>query len=98
MLVIFEFSSEFSSEFVEIVSEEVVDIRAGEITTIKVRDISIPEYTVVSPIHVPNHATGCILNIKADIPKKIEEKKCISEVIFLPILNGEIEKTTCSEV
>jgi hypothetical protein len=82
----------FSGYWIPIVSEEDVDVRAGEITTIKVRDIFIPEYTVVSPIHVPNHATGCILNIKTEMPKKIEERKSVSEVIFLPVLDEKIEK------
>ena len=82
----------FSGYWIPIVSEEDKDVRAGEVTVIKVRDILIPEYTVVSPIHTPTHALGCVLDIKTNMPKKIEERKSVSEVIFLPVFDGRIKK------
>ena len=82
----------FAGYWIPIVSEEDKDVRAGEVTVIKVRDILIPEYTVVSPIHTPTHALGCVLDIKTSMPKKIEERKSVSEVIFLPVFDGRIEK------
>lgn len=82
----------FSGYWVPIVSEEELEVKAGEIVSVKVRDIFIPEYTVVSPIHTPTHALGCVLDLRTDKPRKIEEKKSVSEIIFLPVMDGKIEK------
>jgi len=81
----------FSGYWIPVVSEEDVEVKKGEITVVKVRDIIIPEYTVVSLLHIPTHAFGCILDIRVPRPRRIEERKSISEIIFLPTADGKIE-------
>lgn len=76
-----------------LVAEEEVDIKAGEIVRVKIREIELPPNTVVVPLSVMRNAYGTVIDvIQLGKPSKVEESKKIHQAIFLPVQNGKIKK------
>lgn len=68
-------------------------VEKGKPCIIEIKPIVIPENTIVNPLNIMRHALGVVLDaIECGIPEKVEEKKCISEVLFLPIESGIVKK------
>ncbi len=75
-----------------LIAEEDVEVSKGEPVVIKVRTIEIPENTIVGPLHIMRHALGTITDVvECGIPGKVEESKCIDQVLFVPIDDGVVK-------
>lgn len=76
-----------------LVADEDVCIEKGQPTIVKIKTIEIPENTMVGPLHIMRHALGCVVDVvECGVPGKVEEDKCIDQVLFLPVESGEIKK------
>ena len=81
------------AEWKMLVVDEDVAVEEGKIKCIKIKELEIPEYTIVSPLPIMRHALGCVLDVfQPGEPKKVEERKKITGVLFLPIKGGIIKK------
>ena len=76
-----------------LIANEDVRVKKGKPVVIKVKTIEIPENTMVGPLNIMRHALGVTLDVvECGIPDKVEENKCINEVLFLPVDDGEVRK------
>ncbi len=76
-----------------LVAAEDVFVEKGKPCVIKIKPVIIPENTIVGPLNIMRHAFGTVIDvIECGIPDKVEEKKCISEVLFIPIESGVVKK------
>ncbi|MEM0202803.1 MAG: DUF22 domain-containing protein [Archaeoglobaceae archaeon] len=68
-------------------------VEKGKPTIVKVQTITLPSNTFVGPLNIMRHALGCVLDVlECGVPTRVEEEKCINNVVFLPIESGEIKK------
>jgi hypothetical protein len=68
-------------------------VEKGKPAIVKVQTITLPANTIVGPLNIMRHALGSVLDVvECGIPTRVEEDKCINNVVFLPIDNGEIKK------
>ncbi|MFN3383621.1 MAG: DUF22 domain-containing protein [Archaeoglobaceae archaeon] len=68
-------------------------VEKGKPSIVKVQTITLPSNTFVGPLNIMRHALGCIIDVvECGIPTRVEEEKCINNVIFLPVESGEIKK------
>ncbi len=76
-----------------LIAEDDVIVEKGEPTIVRIKEITLPENTFVGPLNIMHHALGCILDVvECGIPTRVEDEKCISRVLFLPVESGKIEK------
>ncbi len=75
-----------------VVAAENRKIRANEVTELKIEEITLPTGTIVQPLSARNHAMGIMLDVRTDGMRLVEEDKTINSAIFLPIVDGEVEK------
>lgn len=76
-----------------VVSDEDVELRAGEVVKVRVKEIEIPANTVVVPIGFAMNAYGSLVDVvEAGRPSRVEEEKRITHAIFLPFEDGKVEK------
>lgn len=76
-----------------LIAERDVVVEKGKPVVIKVQTITLPADTFVGPLSIMRHALGCVLDVlECSLPTRVEEEKCINNVVFLPIENGEIKK------
>jgi len=76
-----------------LIANEDVKVEKGKPTVIKTKTVEIPENTMVGPLNIMRHALGVTLDVvECGIPDKVEENKCINEVLFLPVDDGEVRK------
>jgi hypothetical protein len=76
-----------------LIADEDIYVEMGKPTIIKVKTIEIPENTIIGPLNIMRHALGCVVDVvECGIPEKVEEDKCISQVLFMPIESGEVKK------
>ncbi|MDK2796320.1 MAG: hypothetical protein PWQ22_630 [Archaeoglobaceae archaeon] len=79
-------------EWVPLVSEESLELKKGEVTRIKIRRVEIPEETIPTPLSISRNAFGSVLDVLAfGRPRKVEERRVISETIFMPYFNGFVQ-------
>ncbi|MEM4702098.1 MAG: DUF22 domain-containing protein, partial [Archaeoglobaceae archaeon] len=68
-------------------------VEKGKPCIVKVKTITLPANTFVGPLNIMRHALGCVLDVvECGVPTRVEEEKCINNVVFLPIESGEIKK------
>ncbi len=76
-----------------LVSDEDIHVEKGKPEIIKVKPLKLPKNTMVGPLNVMRHAYGCVVEVvECGVPEKIEEEKCINQVLFIPIDSGEVKK------
>ncbi len=76
-----------------LIASEDKKVKKGEPVVLNVKRILIPEDTMIGPLHIMRHALGTVKSVvECGIPSKVEEDKCISRVLFIPIDDGEIKK------
>ena len=68
------------------------EVERGKPTIIKVKTIEIPENTIVGPLNIMRHALGVVADVvECGIPGRVEEDKCVSQVLFVPIEDGVVK-------
>ena len=76
-----------------LVADEDKKVEKGKPTIVKVKPIFIPENTLVGPLSIMRHALGTVIDVvECGIPGRVEEEKCISKVLFIPVEDGESKK------
>jgi hypothetical protein len=74
------------------ISDENRKLRRGVAEIIKIRPINVPDYAVVNPLGIMRQAYGTMVGGIAKEPWSLESRKTIEEVVFLPIMDGEVRK------
>jgi len=81
------------AEWEPVIAAESVEVERGRVVRIRVKDITLPRYTVVTPLFIRRHTLGSIIDvIQPGRRRKVEEAKKINEAIFLPTKSGRIKK------
>jgi hypothetical protein len=76
-----------------LIADEEVRVERGKPVVIKTKTVEIPENTMVGPLNIMRHALGVMLDVvECGIPDKVEESKCISKVLFLPVDDGVVRE------
>ncbi|MET1124099.1 MAG: DUF22 domain-containing protein [Archaeoglobaceae archaeon] len=75
-----------------LIANENVELREGVPTIVKVRPVSVPPNTIIYPMHIMRHAYGTVIDVTCCAPWKVEESGEINDVVFLPIMDGEIRE------
>uniref|UniRef100_A0A7J2TGZ2 DUF22 domain-containing protein n=1 Tax=Archaeoglobus fulgidus TaxID=2234 RepID=A0A7J2TGZ2_ARCFL len=76
-----------------LIADRDVEVKKGNPTIVRVQTLTLPANTIVGPMNIMRHALGCVLDVvECGIPTRVEEEKCINNVVFLPIDDGEIKK------
>jgi len=79
-----------------LVADENVDVEAGTLERVKVKGVEIPENTIPVPMMITRNAMGNAVDvISPGRPRKVEERRFVSEVIFVSVVDGEIKKEIC---
>lgn len=76
-----------------LIADEDVYVEKGKPTVVRIRHVELPGNTMVGPLSIMRHALGIVKDVvECGIPDKIEEDKCIDQVLFIPVEDGEIKK------
>lgn len=76
-----------------LIADEDVNVRKGDVTRVKIKEITLPPSTVVVPLSIMRNAYGTILDvIQIGKPSRVEDEKKIQEAVFLAVEDGRIEK------
>ncbi|MEM0088902.1 MAG: DUF22 domain-containing protein [Archaeoglobaceae archaeon] len=76
-----------------LIADRDVKVEKGKPTIVRVQTITLPSNTFVGPLNIMRHTLGCVLDVlECGVPTRVEEEKCINNVVFLPIESGEIKK------
>ncbi len=89
----------FIYEYVPIIAASELEVKKGEIYTIDVEEIEIPENTILDSLYVMRNALGDVLEVKLrESYRKVEDTKTVSKAVFVAIRDGKIEKGDLLEV
>ena len=69
-----------------------VEVKKGDVIQIPIKKTVVYENTVSLPCAFCHHALGTVLKVQSEGVALVESKRNISSVVFLPILDGMIEK------
>jgi len=76
-----------------LIAAEDKEVKANQPVNIKIEDVDIPPESIVFPCSFMRHALGFIASlVNIGVPRKIEKRRKVSEVIFHPICDGKISK------
>ncbi|HDN74105.1 MAG TPA: DUF22 domain-containing protein [Archaeoglobus sp.] len=76
-----------------LIAEEDKTIKKGELTLIKVKDITLDPKTVVSPLFIMRHGLGAVVDVYGTgKPRRIEDPQKITHALFYPIFDGVIKR------
>ncbi|WP_290726103.1 DUF22 domain-containing protein [Archaeoglobus sp.] len=74
-----------------LIADEDVEVERGKPVVVKVRTVDIPENTIVGPLNIMRHALGTVIEVECGVPDRVEDEKCISQVLFVPVDDGVIK-------
>ncbi len=81
------------AEWEPVIAAESVEVERGRVERIKIREIKLPEYTVITPLFIRRHSLGSLIDVaQKGRRKRVEEEKEINEAIFMPAKSGRVEK------
>ncbi|WP_290596225.1 MULTISPECIES: DUF22 domain-containing protein [unclassified Archaeoglobus] len=81
------------AEWEPIIAAESCDVEEGVVARIKIKEIRLPENTVVTPLSIRRHPLGTVLDvIQPGRRRKVEEEKRITEAAFIPTKSGRIKR------
>ena len=76
-----------------LIADENKDVKKGEVTLIRVKDVILNPKTVVSPLFVMRHGLGATIDVYGmGKPRKIEDSQKITHALFFPIFDGVVKK------
>ena len=75
-----------------LISAEDVEVKKGEVIQIPVKKTVIHQNAVALPCAFCHHANGVVLKVQSEGVVLVESERNISSIVFLPILDGMIEK------
>lgn len=86
----FEYRAGKMAYWLPIISKESKEVERGKIEEIRIREINLPQKTIVKPLCGINHALGSVLALLGDL-KLVEENRKVRKAIFMPLEDGRIE-------
>ncbi len=76
-----------------LIADENRKVEKGNPLIVKIRPIFLPPNTMVGPLSIMRHALGIVSDVvECGLPERVEDEKCISKVLFIPVDEGEIKK------
>lgn len=75
-----------------LISARDVEVKKGDVVQIPIKKTVVYENTVSLPCAFCHHALGTVLKVQSEGVALVESKRNISNVVFLPILDGMIKK------
>lgn len=76
-----------------LIAKEDKEVKKNELTTVKIEEIELPAKSIAVPCIIMRHALGVVYALSAaGKPMKLEERRVLDEVIFLPLFDGKIGK------
>lgn len=76
-----------------LIADEDKEVEKGKPVIVKIKPIFLPPNTMVGPLSIMRHALGIVSDVvECGIPERVEDEKCISKVLFIPVESGEIKK------
>lgn len=75
-----------------LISENDMKVTRGKPTILKIREVEIPENTILAPLSIMRHALGATVDVIEKGISRVEQEKRITHVIFLPVEDGIVEK------
>ncbi len=75
-----------------LIAEETTKVKRNEPVVLKIKDIKIPENTILAPLSIMRHALGTTLDVIEKGISKVEDEKTITHAVFLPVEDGTVEK------
>lgn len=76
-----------------LIASEDVTLEKGKPAVIDVETLAIPNNTMVGPLHGFGHAAGSVTDVlECGIPLRVEDEKCVNQVVFLPVEDGDVKK------
>lgn len=81
------------AEWLPLIADEDTYVRPGEARFLRIKRVEIPPETIPVPLSMMRHAFGTVIDVyHAGKPKKVEEQKTITHVLFMPVFEGEIRR------
>ncbi|MBO8181406.1 MAG: DUF22 domain-containing protein [Archaeoglobus sp.] len=80
------------AEWIPLVAENAMDVKAGEAVVVDVREAQLPSQTIPVPLSIMRHPLGTVVDVVAGKLKKIEVSRVVNQAIFVPCHDGRIEK------
>ncbi|MDK2795553.1 MAG: hypothetical protein PWQ58_752 [Archaeoglobaceae archaeon] len=88
-----EFRMASFTQLKPLIAEKDTPVEKGKPAIVNVQRISIPANTMVGCLNEARHALGTTISVvEYGRPSMVEEEKCISQAIFLPLESGVIKK------
>lgn len=75
-----------------LVAEKTVEVKKGLPVVLKIKDVAIPENTILAPLSIMRHALGTTIDVIEKGISKVEDEKKITHAIFLPVEDGIVEE------
>lgn len=75
-----------------LVAEETANVKKSEPVILKIKDVKIPENTILAPLSIMRHALGTTIDVLEKGISRVEDEKTITHAVFLPVEDGVIEK------
>ncbi len=69
-----------------------LEVKKGDVIKIPIKKTVVYENTVSLPCAFCHHALGTVLKVQSEGAALVESERIISNVVFLPILDGIIKK------
>jgi len=80
-------------EWEMVIAKEDKEVRKNELVNIKIKEIEVPEKSIVLPCIMMRHALGIVSSLAAaGKPKSVEERRVLDEAIFHPLFDGVVSK------
>ncbi|MEM0215210.1 MAG: DUF22 domain-containing protein [Archaeoglobaceae archaeon] len=75
-----------------LVADEGIHVKKSEPVILKIKDVKIPENTILAPLSIMRHALGTTIDVIEKGISRVEDEKTITHSVFLPVEDGFIEK------
>ena len=76
-----------------LVAAEEKEVKANQPVNIKIEKIEIPPESIVFPCSFMRHVLGFVVSlVTVGMPKKIEKRRQVNEVIFHSIYDGKVSE------
>ncbi|MDI9610502.1 MAG: DUF22 domain-containing protein [Archaeoglobales archaeon] len=75
-----------------LIAENTTEVKKGLPVVLKIKDVEIPENTILAPLSIMRHALGTTLDVIEKGISKVENEKKITHAIFLPVEDGIVEE------
>jgi len=73
-----------------LVADEEMKVKAGKACRVSVKKLKIPRNSLIYPMYIMRNPYGVFVDTVLERLARVEEEKIVSEVVFLPLIDGKI--------